>query len=242
MSSVADKTDLVFGPWNPGVESQVPGHLRHLATIFRPENVFTDFATAEELRDLTGLELTELVAFRPQRLALHELLIRVTADIAVPDGSAIGDLGINFRQIVSDIHSKHIEPQMTAITSHYDEVRRQVAAKVDAELGALLSGPPTRTPAPKRAKGWLFELFSRGPATTPVDEASSIPEQSVVARWEAQAHAEGDERNAAVYGALARVVSALVIRHGGVWGAVRCLHRWQRISPATGMAATRLDG
>jgi len=193
VSSVADKTDLVFGPWNPGVESQVPGHLRHLATIFRPENVFTNFATAEELRDLTGLELTELVAFRPQRLALHELLIRVTADIAVPDGSAIGDLGINFRQIVSDIHSKHIEPQMTAITSHYDEVRRQVATKVDAELGAFLSGPPTRTPAPKRAKSWLFELFSRGPATTPVDEASSIPEQSVVARWEAQAHVEGDE-------------------------------------------------
>src|SRR6185436_18380109 len=113
----------VFGPWNPGVESQVPGHLRHLATIFRQENVFTDFATAEELRDLTGLELTELVAFRPQRLALHELLIRVTADISVPDGSAIGDLGINFRQIVSDIHSKYIEPQMVAITSHYDEVR-----------------------------------------------------------------------------------------------------------------------
>jgi hypothetical protein len=217
MSLVTNKTDAVCGPWNPGVESQVPRHLRPLATIFRQENVFTDFATAEELRDLTGLELTELVAFRPQRLALHELLIRVTADISVPDGSAIGDLGINFRQIVSDIHSKHIEPQMIAITARYDEVRRQIAAMVEAELGALLSGPSTRTTDPKRAKGWLSELFGRGPATPPVEE-NSIPEQSVVARWEAQAHVEKDERRAAVYGALARVVSALVIRHGGVWG------------------------
>ena len=56
-------------------------------------------AAAEELRSLTGLALSELVVFRPQRLALHELLIRVTADFAVPDGSRIGDLGINFSEI-----------------------------------------------------------------------------------------------------------------------------------------------
>jgi hypothetical protein len=42
-----------FGPWNPGIESQVPEHLRHLCTIFRPENGFTSVANARELRDLT---------------------------------------------------------------------------------------------------------------------------------------------------------------------------------------------
>lgn len=217
MTSVADNAGQMFGPWKPGVESQVPHHLRHLATIFRPENVFTDAAKAEELCDLTGLELTELVAFRPQRLALHELLIRVTADISVPDGFAIGDLGINFRQIVSDIHSRYIEPQMSAITAHYDEIRRQVAAMVDAELAALLSGSPTAA-APKRAKARLLDLFARGRANTAVDEAGPISEQHLISKWETQAHVAGDERQAAVYGALARVVSALVIRHGGVWG------------------------
>ena len=35
-----------FGPWNPGIESQVPDHLRHLCTIFRPENSFTSVAKA----------------------------------------------------------------------------------------------------------------------------------------------------------------------------------------------------
>jgi len=53
-----------FGPWNPGIQSQIPRDLRHLCTIYRPENVFTDAAKAEELRDLTGLETSELVAFR----------------------------------------------------------------------------------------------------------------------------------------------------------------------------------
>jgi hypothetical protein len=92
-------TDSEHGPWNPGIESQVPKDLRHLATIFRPENVSTSIASATELRGLTGFGLSELAIFHPQRLALHELLVRVTADFAVPDGTRIEDLGLNFREI-----------------------------------------------------------------------------------------------------------------------------------------------
>ena len=99
----ADASSLAeFGPWNPGIESQVPEHLRHLCTIFQPENSFTSVAKAHELRDLTGLELSELAIFRPQRLVLHELLIRVTADFSVPDGSKIGDLGIHLMRQMTD--------------------------------------------------------------------------------------------------------------------------------------------
>ena len=64
------------------------------------------------MRDLTGLDSRDLVAFRPRRLALHELLVRVTADISVPDGSRIEDLGINFRQITSAILSRYVEPRI----------------------------------------------------------------------------------------------------------------------------------
>jgi hypothetical protein len=85
-------------------------------------------------------------------------------------------------------------------------------------LAALLSGPPSAVAAPKRAKARLLELFARGRTGAAAEEASSIPEQHLISRWETQAHEAGDECQAAVYGALARVVSALVIRHGGVWG------------------------
>jgi len=64
------------GPWNPGLLSQIPREWRSLSTILRPENVATGLAAAEELQSLTGFSLSELVVFRPQRLALHELLIR----------------------------------------------------------------------------------------------------------------------------------------------------------------------
>ena len=103
MTLVPDASSNPFGPWNPGIGSQIPAELRPLATIFRPEHVFTNVARADEMHDLTGLPIADLVAFRPERLALHELLVRVTADISVPDGSKIEDLGINFRQIVAVI-------------------------------------------------------------------------------------------------------------------------------------------
>src|SRR5271168_1843398 len=122
------------GAWNPGILSQVPKELRHLSTIFRPENVFTSVAAATELQGLTGFSPSELVAFRPQRLALHELLIRITADFAVPDGSRIGDLGINFREIASRLLERYLVPEMDAITAAFDATRAELRAAIDAAL------------------------------------------------------------------------------------------------------------
>ena len=120
----AARADPAFGPWNPGIQSQIPADLLPLATIFRPEHVRTTLADAQELADLTGLPLTDIVAFRPERLALHEVLVRVTADISVPDGERIEDLGISFRAITRVLLERHIAPQMAAITAAYERVRR----------------------------------------------------------------------------------------------------------------------
>ena len=66
-------------------------------------------------RDVTGLEASTLVALRPRRLVLHEVLVRVTADFSVPDGSRIEDLGLNFRRIVRELIADYVEPEMAAI-------------------------------------------------------------------------------------------------------------------------------
>jgi hypothetical protein len=129
-----------FGPWNPGIQSQVPTELLHLATIFRTENVFTSMASAAELRGLTGFGLSELVAFRPQRLALHELLVRVTADFAVPDGTRIEDLGLNFREIARLLLAQYLGPQMDAIVGAYDRVRQDARRTIDAAVSRLSRG------------------------------------------------------------------------------------------------------
>jgi hypothetical protein len=133
-----------FGPWNPGIQSQLPKALLPLATIFRSDNVFTSIAAAMELRGLTGFALSELVVFRPQRLALHELLVRVTADFAVPDGTQIGDLGVNFREIARLLLARYLAPQMDAIVGTYDRVRQDAKRTIDAALLNLGRGwgPP----------------------------------------------------------------------------------------------------
>jgi hypothetical protein len=129
--------DSEFGPWHPGIVSQVPKELRHLATIFRAENVFSSVAAACELRGLTGFELSELVVFRPQRLALHELLVRVTADFAVPDGTQIADLGLNFREIARLILSRYLEPAMHAVTAAYRHAQQETNDIIEAALSRL---------------------------------------------------------------------------------------------------------
>jgi len=129
-----------YGPWNPGIQSHVPQELRHLASIFRPENVFNGLTAATELRGLTGFALSELVVFRPQRLALHELLVRITADFEVSDGSRIEDLGLNFREIARLLLARYLEPEMSAIVSAYDRARGELKRTLDAAAAALSRG------------------------------------------------------------------------------------------------------
>ncbi len=166
-----DDDTQVDGPWNPGVESQIPRESRHLSTIFRPENVSTSIAAAADMQGLTGFSPSELVAFRPQRLALHELLIRVTADFAVPDGSRIGDLGINFREIASRLLERYLLPEMDAIAAAYDRTRHELRHAIDAALADVVpEHPPAVAPA-NRPRSRLFARVARrrGAAAVPVD-------------------------------------------------------------------------
>lgn len=131
---------LAEGAWNPGVSSHVPLELRGLCTIFNPQNGFTSVASARELQQLTGFSLPELAVLRPERLALHELMIRVVADLSVPDGPRIGDLGINFRAMIDRLMHRHVDPEMPAIRLEYERVRRLLAAAIDGAVLALPRG------------------------------------------------------------------------------------------------------
>jgi hypothetical protein len=208
-----------FGPWNPGISSRVPDELLHLSTIFRPDCVFTSLATALEISDLIGLEAAEIVALRPSRLALHELLIRVTADFSVPDGEKIEDLGINFRRMTRALLERHIEPQMASITAAYDSVRRAAADVIERELARLspASEDSSSVAAKKSVRTGLLGRFARVPPAAPASHNQSTRTATLVADWEMRAHTLTDPTQATAMRALARVVSALVIKHGSLW-------------------------
>jgi len=207
-----------FGPWHPGIESEVPQHLLHLCTIFRPENVFTSVAQAAELHDLTGLDSSELVAFRPGRLALHEVLIRVTADLSVPDGTKIEDLGINFRKITRTILAGYVEPRSAAIEAAYDALRHRLRELIDSQLSSLYPSPAADQTVPPRRTPSLLAIFKprRTRAESPPSAEAGI--RQALLDWESSAHTAADALDRAAYRALIKVVSALLIRHGELWG------------------------
>jgi hypothetical protein len=210
-----DANDAHFGPWNPGLHSRIPSDLRPLATIFRPENVFSSIAKVDEMHDLSGLAVADLVAFRPQRLALHEVLIRVTADFSVPDGSKIEDLGINFRRIARAILAGYIEPAMVEIERHYDALRREIASVLDSELTRLFA-PSTSSLG--RAGKRLWSLWGNTADAVPAHGGGRPHERTLVAQWEAEARSADDPGRRGALRALAKAVSALLVRHGRVWG------------------------
>jgi hypothetical protein len=209
-----------FGAWNPGIKSQLPKELLHLSTIFRSVNAFTSVATAVELHELTDLPLNELVVFRPERLVLHELLIRVTADLEVPDGSRIEDLGINFRKMTSLLLARHLMPHMHSLVRVYADARHELLGAVDAALDRVMPTLTRGTAATISASSsGLFSrlLARRKPSVVPRAERDWGPAH--MANLDRMASLATDPLQELAYRTASRVMAALFQAHGCAWGA-----------------------
>ena len=216
--AVREQAEKGFGPWNPGLGPELPRHLLPLSTIFRKENVFTTVDQARELKEFTGLELQELVVFRPERLVVHELLIRITTDLSVPAGNRVEDLGINFRRMADRIHSHYIEPQLESIVAEYEKLRAEIADRIADELTATLFPAHSNVAEKSRDQGgWFKRLFGKKSPAPPPEISRPEYEEKVRRKWAQQAHDGAEPIQRAVYRALSRAVSAMHIKHGRVW-------------------------
>lgn len=220
--------DGQYGPWNPGIHSELPSRLVPLSTIFRPENVFTSVEQAAELRDLTGLPMEDLAIFRPRRLVIHELLIRVTANLSVPDPAAarIDDLGINFRRMTHTILTKYLDPHMHEIVAAYDSLKQALSTLIDRELATALSRE-TRSASvrrvPRSHKWFGFLLSAERSATVPSGKQEWEREEEWLQQLAAGAESSEDPLRSAAYRSLTRVLSAVRAKHGRIWGDKRLL-------------------
>ena len=130
--------------WNPGLESTIPTRLWPLVTLFRPENAFVSHSEALELADLTGLKLLELVSLRPERLLVHSLLVRVTANLSVQDGPSYEELGINLRAMVERINLQYMMPHLDSIAAVLDNERENAKAFIAEQLSLKFEGVALR--------------------------------------------------------------------------------------------------
>ncbi|MGB7534881.1 MAG: zeta toxin family protein [Azonexus sp.] len=202
--------DAEFSAWHPGVGTGIPSQFRSLETIFRPECVFSETGEIREFANLTGLPEEELTVFRPERLVLHEIIIRVTADIAVAEGAEEEDFGWNFRGIAEHIRNAYVAPRMDAIRDTYADLRQSA----DDILRQLLAETLFRAPAPAEPpRPWWRRL---GKAAPPLPESAVERDHRAIAAYKAAGLASDDPLRRALFKSLYRVLNAIAGKRGSI--------------------------
>ena len=214
MSEADREAAAGFGAWNPGLESELPRQLLPLATVFRGENVSTSVAKAFELSDFCGLPAQELVAFRPERLVVHELLVRVIADIMVPDGTDYEDLGRNFRGIASTILNKYIAAHSGELERLYAQVRNAATVIIEQELAELFAPRVKPTADAGHMSLWRRLSLPWPQRVPPAPETTEQRQRRIVQDWSDKAQNSDDRFEAGCCRALNAMVTAIIARRG----------------------------
>jgi len=205
-----------YWAWNPGLESRPPREYLPLSTIFRAENVSTTAAKAHELSDFCGLPPEELVAFRVERLIVHELLIHLTGGISVPDGHDYEDLGKNFREITTTILNRYIAPHCEDLARIFDQLKHKANEMIEREL-INVSAPPKTPLVVNKPSLWLFDFQKKAPSSQPLETVVQR-DQRIISAWRQKADKADDRLKAGCFAALHRVATAVVSQRGRLLG------------------------
>ncbi len=208
-----------FGAWNPGLESEVPREYLPLSTIFRSDNVSTGVAKAHELSDYCGLPVEELVAFRADRLIVHELLIQVTTSVAVPDGRDYEDLGRNFRVIATTILNRYVAPHRAELAQLFERLKKEASAKIERELAKAFAAPKSAVEADRES--WLRRLFAvERPTKRPSQpmETAAEHDRRIVFEWRKKSEMTDSRLDEACFDALNRIATAVMSKRGRLFG------------------------
>jgi hypothetical protein len=220
MSSADFRSERAEGPWNPGINSELTRQLLALSSIFRPENIRNDLAQALEFHAVTGIPLESLAIFRPERLALHEVLVRVTADYEVPDpdDASVGSMGLNLRRMTQVLVSKVLDPHRHELNEVYHTSRAEIVRTISEELSAFDSQPAVEqhSEATRGFRRWLPKLNEPKKAVIPESEWDR--DERILREWTARAHTSARPAQKAALSALTKVASAIRLRHGRILG------------------------
>ncbi len=204
------EADPVHDAWNPGLSSEIPARLMPLATLYRPGNSTVSYPEAVEAAKFCGLKPQDMVAFTLDRLIVHELLIRVTADLNAPDGPNYEDLGISLRGIVARIFDTHVTPHRDEFEGAFAEIRQDVQTRLIELLDRDLT---TAKPEKTKPKGLLSRLLGTREEVQPDD---TPPELRAIDTWRAAAQTAEPGLEKACLEGLTTTVAAIVGQRGSL--------------------------
>jgi len=201
---------LDFDAWNPGLTSAIPSELFSRVTLYNEENSDTSYQEAKEAASFCGLKQQDMVAFKVSRLAMHEVLIRVTADLYVPDGPNYEELGLNLRGMVRRILTGHVYPELPKLEQEYARIQMEIAQRLSARLASDVYDRTT-TPDPQKNRSLRHRLFGKRAKPTPKDD---IPELLALAEWRAEIPTTSDALELACLTGLQAVVGGIIGQRG----------------------------
>ncbi|WP_133297429.1 hypothetical protein [Motiliproteus coralliicola] len=200
-----------FSAWNPGIEPDLPAELLPLETIHRAENVTSCLAEVVELAEWTGIPMQELVVFRPERLALHELIVRINADVVVQEAIEEEDLGKHFRNIVSEVMDNYIQPREDEIVEAYQELRTRAS---EAVLGVLDTSLFASDEPEAPSRSLLDRYFRRRDRRPHRIESTLEKTYRVLRQYKESGLKAQDPFLAAIYKALYKVLGTIAVSRG----------------------------
>lgn len=206
-----NKKDQVFDAWNPGLNSEIPGRLLPYVTLYRPENSEVGYTQAKEAADFCGLDTTDMISFRVERLIVHELLIRVTADLSVPDGPNYEELGINMRSMTARILDTYIEPKLEEIHTRFAAIKNEADSKIREILDADVFNRVAMPPVDQKSKGLFKRLFRKDKPEVVSGESSVL---AALTDWQKELNCDGDPFRKACLRSLMNVVGGIVGQRG----------------------------
>lgn len=204
--------DQGYSAWNPGLEAELPATLLPLETIHQPGNVTTNLSDVTEISHHTGLPIEELVVFKPERLVLHELIVRITADIVVPESKDEEDLGKNFRAITNQVFKHYIQPNMADINRIHANLRVTVMALVEQELTNSLFQPAK--PAQSGSGFSILNFFSQKKETPHRIESILERTYRVIGEYKKTGLKADDPLRSALFKSLYKVLGSMASANG----------------------------
>lgn len=205
------KPEIRFDAWNPGLNSELPSELLPEVTLYRPENSETRYREAKQAAEFCGLRPEDMIAFKPERLAIHDVLIRVTTELFVPDGPNYEDLGINLRNMARRILDCWVHPALPELQTEFSKLR----SRVEKSLAERLDRDIFQRPAPEEAAaktGFLEKLFGKK-ASQPAKEPF-YPELVALSEWRDGLDQIDDPFEHACIQALLTIVGGIVGQRG----------------------------
>src|SRR5262249_20571593 len=148
---------------------------------------------------------------------IHELLVRVTAGLAVPDGNDYEDLGRNFREIASTILAKDIAPHVDELKHVLEEVKRAASVVIAHELSNLFSlrlQPAAGADADEASGVRRLFGFAARKRHSPPRETAEQRERRIVLEWSNKAQAADSRLEQSCLRALSTIATAITARRG----------------------------